>query len=205
MTTKEAIKAVRRQIEIEKRDVDYLNRSILDLKYAYKKTKERRFAAKKARAIIQKVAKDTLSNLQYHISGIVSMALNAVNPDFPSFVSEIEIKREHIEWNMYFDVGGKKVHPFESDAGGACDVSAFALRIIYWSLKKNRATFILDEPFKNVSPSFQGNVSEMLKMLSVEKGIQFIMISHADDVNKAADRTFFLEKKNKKSSIKHTS
>lgn len=159
-------------------------------------------ASERGIVIFQHVAQQTQRNLEVHISNLVTTALASVIPDSPEFETEIEIARKGTECRFYFAEHGERSKPMDAAGGGPLDIASFALRISYWSLNKNRATFVLDEPFKYVSPGLQGKVSDMLKMLSDKLGIQIIMVSHADEVNYSADKTFLVEKVGKESKVR---
>uniref|UniRef100_A0A6M3Y0E4 Putative ATPase domain containing protein n=1 Tax=viral metagenome TaxID=1070528 RepID=A0A6M3Y0E4_9ZZZZ len=172
-------------------------------KQEVKESLERRLdGASKARTVIQVVAELTQSNLEIHIASLVTTALKAVSPDFPEFALEFTTRRNQPECDLYFVEKGEKYHPLNGSGGGPKDIASFALKIGYWSLKKNSPTFVLDEPFHFVSPDLQEKVSEMIEMLSKELGVQIIMVSHADSINVAANKTFLTEKKNGISQVK---
>ena len=172
------------------------------LKIRHKEQKERKDAAEQALAVLQIVSKNTQQELEFHISNLVTTAVQSVNPDWPEFVVRVVIRRNQTECDLLFSELGVEQRPADSSGGGPKDVASFALRIAYWSLKKNRPTFILDEPFRNVSPDLQERVSDMLKMVSDKLQIQIIMVSHQDDINLAADKTFFNTKKGKIAEVK---
>lgn len=155
----------------------------------------------KARVIIQQVAQETQQNLEYHISNLVTTALASVFPNPPEFITQITIRRNKTECDLFFKEFGVLEKPVDASGGGPLDVASNALRYTYWSLNPNRPTFILDEPFKFVSPDLQHKVSDMLKMLSKELGIQIIMVSHAEEINYSADKTFVVEKVGKYSKV----
>jgi len=154
--------------------------------------------AKKAREIVQIVAQKTLQNLEFHISKLVTMALRAVFNNPPEFVVHIEVRRNQVECDLLLLDNGAEIKPEDGFGGGVLDVVSFALRITYWSLNKNRHTLILDEPFKFVSPDLQYKVSDMIKLLAEKLQLQIIMVSHAEDINVAADRTFLFTKINRR-------
>jgi DNA repair ATPase RecN len=159
---------------------------------------KRRYAgASKARVIIQRVAQETQKNLEFHLSHLVTTALAAVFPEEIEFVARIEVRRGQTECDLFFKEYGQEYDPLEGSGFGPVDVASFALRITFWSLNKNRPTFILDEPFRNVSPDLQHKVSDMLKMVSEKLGVQIIMVSHQEDINIAADKTFLAKKEGK--------
>ncbi len=158
--------------------------------------------AENARAIIQIVSKETLSNLEFRVSNLVTLALSSVSFDFPEFIARVENRRNQTEVDLLFKEHDVEQSPLGSSGFGACDITGFALRPSFWSLKKNRPFMALDEPFRNVSPSFQHKVSEMITMISKKLGIQFLIVSHADDINISADKTFFFEKVGKITHVK---
>jgi len=164
--------------------------------------KERMVSADKARVIIQNVAKETQKNLEFHISKLVTTAIVSVFPDEIQFVTRIEIRRKKTECDLLFKEYDQEYDPLAGSGYGPVDVASFSLRISFWSLNRNRPTMILDEPFRNVSPDLQYKVSEMLKMISERLNIQIIMVSHQEDVNIAADKTFLASKVGKITQIK---
>lgn len=150
-------------------------------------------AGKKARIIFQEIAQQTQKNLEAHISNLVSLALKAVSPDFPNFIAEMSIRRNQLECDLFFEKKGNKVHPLNSSGGGPKDVASFALLVSYWSMGNNRACLVLDEPFRNVSPDLQGNVGDMLRLISDKLNLQLIIVSHADTVNESSDKQFHVD------------
>jgi len=163
--------------------IDYLQDCIVE----YEEMIE---AGKKARIVFQEIAQRTQKNLEEHISNLVTLALKAVSPEFPNFIAEMVVKRNQLECNFWFETKGKRVPVMYSSGGGPKDITSFALIVSYWSLGNNRATIILDEPFRNVSPDLQGNVGDMLRMICDELNLQLIVVSHADTINESADREF---------------
>ena len=172
----------------------HIERSLDEARVTLDKEKQRYENALKAREIIQIVAQNTQEKLQFHISSLVTTALQSVSKEWPEFAAKIVVRRNQTECDLVFIEDGVECNPIDSSGGGPLDVASFALRIAYWSLNKNRPTFWLDEPFKFVSPNLQPKVSQMLKMLCDELKIQIIMISHADEINYRADRTFNVDK-----------
>jgi len=155
------------------------------------------------RALVQEVAQQTMNNLSFHISNIVTAALKAIPfPHCPDFEAEFVKGRNQVECNLWFVTDGNKSKPIESSGGGACDVASFALRLTYWSLKKNRPSFILDEPFKYVSADLQPHCAEMINMLSEKMGVQIIMISHLPEIDVVADKEYKVEMKGGRSVVR---
>ena len=155
---------------------------------------ERVECAKQARIVLQEVARSTMSNLEYHLSNLVTLALKSINPEWPEFVAEIAIRRNQMECDLLFEEEGVRYKPTDGAGGGPLDVASFALRCTFWSLRKNRPCLILDEPFRFLSPDLQENAGDMVKMISSSLGIQIIMVSHQEYVNVSADCVYTTEK-----------
>lgn len=157
----------------------------------------------KLRVVVQEVAEQTLSNLSYHVSSIVTVALQSL--PFPDLI-DIEVEfiraRKGVECNLWFVKNGQRYKPIDSSGGGALDVASFALRLTYWSLRKNRPVFILDEPFKFVSADLQSHCAEMVRTLTKKMGIQIIMISHLPNINITADKEYAVTKPGRSSKVK---
>ncbi len=158
--------------------------------------------AMEALKVLQKVAVATQEALDSYISNMVTMALHAVDPLWPEFRVETVIRNNQSEMDMYFMQNGVRTGLKEAEGGGPLDVSSFALKTVVWTLKKIAPVLFLDEPFKFVSPDLQHKVSAMLKMMIDKLEMQIIMVSHAENINVAADKTFIVTMKAGKSTVK---
>jgi hypothetical protein len=187
--------AISKKVNEGQIEIDLLSKELESVKDRIGKIERRISAVAKARALIQETARDVQKNLEAYTSSIVSLALSAVFPRPPEFVVRMVTRRNQTECDLFFQSKGNLCDPVDGDGGGALDVASFALRVCLWSMKRTRPTLLLDEPFKFVSPDYQGKVSEMVKMLSEKLGLQIIMVSHAEDINYAADRYFWCEMK----------
>ena len=143
----------------------------------------------KARLIVQVVSADIQKDLEYQISNMVTLALSSVFEDPMEFKTKFVERRNQTELDFYFVKEGNEYDPMD-DGGGAKDIASIALRMAIWSIHKTRALMILDEPSRNVSHDMQGKVSEMIKMLSTELGIQMVIISHIPEIVECADKVF---------------
>jgi len=198
----EKISDIEKRLDREKTKKLTLEGQIEDLDDQHRYNESRLANAWKAHAIIQEVALKTQQNLEFHFSKPVTTALKAVNPNWPEFIAKITLRRGKTECDLLLKENDNEQEIMESCGGGVKDVASFALRIAYWALKKNRRTFVLDEPFRNVSPDLQEVTSDMIKMISEKLNIQIIMISHQEDINVSADKTFINEKIGKTSKIR---
>lgn len=146
-----------------------------------------------AREIIREVGLKTQEQLQFHISDITSMALEAVFGN-KAYKLEVEFiqRRNKTECDIFFSRKGKRINPTDASGGGALDVASFALRIASWSLQRphNRNTIILDEPMSFLSKKHHEDASLMLQEVSRKLGIQFILVTHNETLANYADKIF---------------
>lgn len=145
-----------------------------------------------AREVIKETGLKTQQALAFHISDITSLALQAVFPEPYDLVVDFVQRRNKTECDLWFERDGEKLSPMDASGGGAVDVAAFALRVASWSMQhpRSRATIILDEPMRFLSTDLQPKASEMLKQLSEKLGLQFIIITHEEELADEADKVF---------------
>jgi DNA repair exonuclease SbcCD ATPase subunit len=178
----EQLKGRRKQIESKIQE----NKTNIKL---YKREKE---DSEKAQVIIQKVAKETQDEIIIHISDIVTLALNSIFDEPYEFKLDFVPKRGKTEADIYFLKEGKKIDPMKSSGGGAVDIASIALRIALWSLSNRNNTIILDEPMKFLSKNYLEKAIDMIKMLSEKLKIQFLIVSHIEELVEKADKVFYL-------------
>ena len=157
-----------------------------------------------AQGILQTVAQATQEELEYHVSEIVSLALEAVFPDPYKLNLDFELRRNKSEADITFSKKkGEKIDPLTAAGGGAVDVAAFGLRVSLFSLRSptTRKCIVLDEPFRFLSKSLQERASAMVKEISERLGIQFIIVTHEQNLLEAADKVFTVENKKRRSMI----
>lgn len=191
------IQDLRTNLEQQKGKKQGIEQRINDIELEIKRKSRDRKNHEEALEIVKAVGLKTQQQLQYHISNITSMALEAVfvNP----YKLEIEFveNRNKTECNIYFVRNGSKIDPRSASGGGAVDVAAFALRLACWSMKnpKNRNVIILDEPFKHLKGKEANlKVLDMVNQISKTLGLQIIMVSDEridrDDIIAKSDKVF---------------
>ena len=148
----------------------------------------------KAREVINEISMYVQKQLQYNISELTSLALEAVFDDPYQLVVEFVRRRNKTECDLYFDSNGNKIDPYLG-GGGALDIASFALRLASWSMQRpqSRNVLILDESFSNLSDGLQLRAGQMLSEISQKLGIQIIMVSHKKIITEFADRSFYVK------------
>jgi DNA repair exonuclease SbcCD ATPase subunit len=157
-----------------------------------------------AREVIKEAGLKTQESLAFHISDITSLALKAVFPDPYDLDVEFVERRNKTECDLLFSRDGEQIDPIDASGGGAIDVAAFALRVASWSMKqpRTRNCIILDEPMRFLSADLQDKASAVIKELSDKLNLQFIIITHEEELTTASDKVFQVSKSKGVSTIK---
>ncbi len=191
------IQDIRNELEQRKGQRIRTEKSIDDLKEEIKQNKRSLRRHEQAREVIREVGLKTQQQLQYHISDITSLALEAVFNDPYELVAEFVQRRNKTECDLYFERDNNRMDPLSASGGGAVDVAAFALRVASWSMQhpRSRAVLVLDEPFKHLKGEKENHrVLEMIKQISEKLKTQIIMVSDEriprEDIIAAADKVF---------------
>ena len=142
------------------------------------------YDAEEAQQIIQAVAEMIQEQAHDRIAGVVSRCLAAVFDEPYEFKIIFERTRGRTEARLVFLRDGMAVDPITSSGGGVVDVAAFALRVSCLMLKRPaaRRVLVLDEPFRFVSKDYRPRVAQMLTDLATELHIQFIMVTHIEEL-----------------------
>jgi len=136
-----------------------------------------------AQEIAQEAATQIQQLVHKQIADIVNKCLQTIFDDLYKFKIRFTPKRGKTEAELLFIKEGKEIKDI---GGGVIDVVAFALRLssLLLSRKGLRPVLAMDQPFSNVSKSkgYLERVPEMLIMLAEEFGIQFIQVTHVDEL-----------------------
>lgn len=156
-----------------------------------------------ARALFQRAAEITQEKLAIHLSDLVSLALKTVFENPYKFRVEFVSKRGGTECNLLFnDEKGNEYSPLTSCGYGAADIASLALRVAYHSLGNTRPILVFDEPLKFLSTDLMSKASELIESLSKELGLQFIIITHSEELANSANQTFVVSQEKGISKIK---
>jgi len=195
---------IRQALERRKGERNQLKEQIKAYRLEVRSLIANRDNLEQARELIRDVGLKTQQQLQFHISDITSLALNAVFEDPYELKVEFVQRRNKTECDLLFVRDGKEIDPLDASGYGAVDVASFALRVASWSMQqpRTRNTIILDEPMRFLSEDRQPYASQMIKELSDRLGIQFIIVTHEEVLSQYADKVFQVSIKDKVSQIK---
>jgi len=197
------IQNLRNALEQMKGKRDQIQHGIDNAEQFIKEKKKDLRRHEQAREIIREVGLKTQQQLQFHISDITSLALEAVFDNPYKLITEFIQRRNKTECDLYFERDGNRIDPLSASGGGTVDVASFALRVASWSIQRPRSrnVLILDEPFRYLSSDLLPKASEMLNQISKKLKLQIIMVTHAEELIENADRVFEVKIKKGKSLI----
>lgn len=155
-----------------------------------------------AKDIIKAAAAMTQELIGHRLGDLVSLALASIWDDPYELTINFVPRRDTTECDLLFTRDGQNVNPFDSSGYGAIDIASMALRISYWSVKKNRNCIIWDEPARQLSSNKHSLASQWLKTVSEQLDIQFIIVSHQDELIDSAHKVIEVEMRQGRSMIK---
>jgi len=170
----------------------HIEQSLIQAKETVKERKRDLKRHELALDIIRGAALATQQQLQFHISDIVSSALDTVFDDPYEMVVEFVQRRNKTECDLSFKKGDLLLDPLSASGCGAVDIASFALRVASWTMRKPRSrnVIILDEPFKHLSVNLLPQAGELLKKICDEMNVQIIMVTHSEELVDSADKVF---------------
>lgn len=174
-------------------------KDLKEYEMALERTIEKRNCVEEAQVFLQKIAQDTQNQLKFNIEDIVQLCLDTCYPDKYEFKLEFVVKRGKTEAKIMCLDDGEEIDIMHDTGGGVSDLIAFGLRIAVWSLGRTRNVMILDEPGKFLDVNLKPRFGDVIRELSRELKLQFLLITHDKEVTNIADRIFHvtLEKEGK--------
>jgi DNA repair exonuclease SbcCD ATPase subunit len=137
---------------------------------------------------VAEIVKDTAQAIQEtahrQIATIVTDCFRTIFEMDWTFELRFEQKRNKTEARpVLLDPQGNEYDPMNDCGGGIIDVLSFGLRVacLVLSQPTYRRILILDEPFKFVSVEYRANIAALIKKLSDDLDIQFIIVTHLRD------------------------
>ena len=157
---------------------------------------------KKVREIFQQAAVSTQTYLEKHLSLIVTNALKSVFYELNiEFLVKFDKKRNSTECKLAIIEDGEEYDIMDDRGFGVADIASFALRVAYVLMDSVDKVLILDEPFRNLDKDKIPHASKMVQELSHKLNIQFIIVTHIEELSECADKVLHVVKHKKLSII----
>lgn len=154
--------------------------------------KQKKEDCEEAREIMSMVGILSQTKTKQVIEELVTDVVQGVfGPDY-KFIIEDVVARNKPEMNFYVEKAGKKRDLKHEKGGSVCVLVAFALRVILCAIaaRKIRPTIVLDEPLKDSSKDKLAYLGAMVKQVSELLTMQFIIITHEEELIACADAAF---------------
>jgi DNA repair exonuclease SbcCD ATPase subunit len=198
------IQEFRNKLEYRKGQRDHLQQLISELETKIQRDKKDLIRHERALEIVKQVGLATQKQLEYHLAEQVSLAMEAVFDDPYKLKLNFLEKRGKTEVEILFSRRGMEFPPLGSAGGGTIDIASMALRIAYWSMRRDRKVrplLILDEPFSQLKgEGANRRALAILQEISHRLGLQIIMVSDErvsrEDILANADKVFEVKSKN---------
>ncbi len=192
------IQALRNKLEYRKGQRSQLQKTINELEEKIQSDRKDLLRHERALQIVKQVGLQTQKQLEYHLADQVSLAMEAVFDDPYHLKLNFQEKRGKTEVEILFAKGDLEFPPLGNAGGGTIDVASLALRIAYWSMRKDKKTrplLLLDEPFSQLKGETANlRALAIIQEISHQLGLQIIMISDErvsrEDIIANADRVF---------------
>lgn len=103
--------------------------------------------------------------------------------------------KKGLQYDLYIETGEILTELNNAKGGGVLDIITLALRISFTRLFASslRQVIVLDEPFKNLDHLRIEPAIEWLKYISKEFNIQFIIVTHIQELIGKADKAYQFE------------
>lgn len=148
----------------------------------------------KAAALLNSMGEQRQAQAQGVIETLVTQGLQTIFDETLSFhiVSSVKGKSPVIDFVIRTTLGGKVIDTPVMDArgGGLAAVVGFLLRLVVLSLQTKdfgHKLLVLDETFAHVSAEYLPGVSQFLRQVVDEFGLQIIMVTHQTELIEDAD------------------
>lgn len=143
----------------------------------------------KVQAMLQQTANEIQNTLKIFINGMNQQALDITFPGY-SFNMEFTTKNNVSHAGIYVENHGRRQKPMDSNGGGLGNIIAMCSQMGAKKMSHTRNVILADQPMKDLSKGPKEALAmEMLKTLTEEMGLQYIMISHIDSQIDSADKT----------------
>jgi len=137
----------------------------------------------------------TKQKVKCRIEDLVNTSLQAVFTDKQmEFLMLPNQTKRGLSFDLYLKTNNNLMPLQESKGGGVLDIVSLAIRISFLKMFGNlRQVLILDEPLKNMDKERGKLAISWLKTISEQLKIQFIIISHEEDIIEKADRIIVIK------------
>lgn len=159
---------------------------------------KRLLVAVETQAYIQEKAREIQIQLKVFLDKINQTAIDLAFPGY-IFSVDFSIKNDATSADIFIENNGRKQKPLDDNGGGLANIIAMCSQMAAKKMGSTRNTIIADQPMKDLSKGGKEDMAmEMLRQVTEDTGIQYIMISHLTSQINAADKVIEIVKVEKK-------
>lgn len=147
----------------------------------------------KSQALLQSIAEEVQSQLSSKIDNIVNLGLATCFPEY-TFELKYVPSRGKTEVRFVFKLGEDEVDILNQNGGGLVDLVTFCLRVAVFAISSTDNVIVLDEPYKYVSKTLRPKIAELLSALSEKMNIQFIYVTHIEELSETSNKNIIIKK-----------
>lgn len=148
----------------------------------------------KSQSVLQEVAKEVQSKLSVKIDSIVNLGLATCFGDEYKFELRYVPARGKTEVEFVLLQNGKEIDPMNQNGGGLVDLLCFCLRVAVYNISHVDNVIVFDEAMKFLSKGFKEKAAELIQTLSERLKIQFIEVTHIEEMMEHSDKQFVIKK-----------
>ena len=148
----------------------------------------------KSQSVLQEVATEVQSKLSVKIDSIVNLGLATCFGDEYKFELRYVSARGKTEVEFVLLQNGKEIDPMNQNGGGLVDLLCFCLRVAVYNISHVDNVIVFDEAMKFLSKGFKEKAAELIQTLSERLGIQFIEVTHIEEMMEHSDKQFVIKK-----------
>lgn len=171
----------RREVEEKLSDYRGTVKKLRAEREALKVTEKRLRSLEEATRLVQSVAERIQNRAHTRIARIVTRCLSVFEDGY-TFRILFSRARGKTEARMLFERDGMEVDPVGASGLGVVQVAAFALRLAVLCMTSQSRIVVMDEPFYWVKSTHIPALRSLIRNLSQELGIQFIVVTHIDEL-----------------------
>ena len=149
----------------------------------------------KSISVRQNIATEVQKQLSVKVDSIVNLGLKTIFGDEYTFKLEYVPARgkTEVEFNLY-NKDGRQIDPMLQNGGGLVDLLTLCLRIAVYNISHVDNVIVFDEAMKFLSKGFKEKAAELIQTLSERLGIQFIEVTHIEEMMEHSDKQFVIKK-----------
>lgn len=130
------------------------------------------------------------------ITSLISFGLNSIlDREGMELKLDSRLQRGRQFYQFRLIDNGMEVDPLKSCGGGVINILSILLRIVVLSMSSNRKFLVIDEGFANLSANHREKAVDFLKLAADKLGVQFLIVTHQDELKEAADVLYEIKEK----------